>query len=34
MYIHGFIDGALAVVVLEMVVIIITSVIYSKKNKH
>ena len=34
MYIHGFIDGALAVIVLWMVAIIITAVIYSKKNKH
>lgn len=34
MYIHGFIDGALVVLVLGMVAIIITAVIYSKKNKQ
>lgn len=34
MYIHGFIDGALAVIVLGMVAIIITAVIYSKKNRQ
>lgn len=33
MYIHGFIDGVLAVVVLGMVALIAAAVIYSRKKK-
>lgn len=33
MYIHGFIDGALAVIVLGMAALIAVAVIYSIKKK-
>lgn len=33
MYLHGFIDGVLAAVVLGMVLLIAASVIYSRKKK-
>lgn len=33
MYIHGFIDGALAVIVLGMAALIAMAVIYSRKKK-
>jgi len=33
MYIHGFIDGALAVIALEVVALIIIAVVYTKKGK-
>lgn len=33
MYVHGFIDGVLAAVVLEMVALIAAAVIYSRKKK-
>lgn len=33
MYIHGFVDGALAVIVLGMVALIAVAVIYSRKKK-
>lgn len=33
MYIHGFIDGVLAVIVLEMVAVIAAAMIYSRKKK-
>ena len=33
MYIHGFIDGVLAAVVLEMAALIAVAVLYSKKRK-
>ena len=32
MYIHGFIDGALVVIMLEVVAVIITAVVYTKKK--
>lgn len=33
MYIHGFVDGVLAAIVLGMVALIAVAVIYSKKKK-
>lgn len=33
MYVHGFIDGVLAAVVLGMVALIAAAVIYSRKKK-
>lgn len=33
MYLHGFIDGVLAAVVLGMVLLIAAAVIYSRKKK-
>lgn len=33
MYIHGFIDGALAVIVLGIAALIAVAVIYSRKKK-
>ena len=33
MYIHGFIDGVLAAVVLGMIALVVVSVVYYKKNK-
>ena len=32
MYVHGFIDGALVVVVIEMVAAVIGAVVYTKKK--
>ena len=33
MYIHGFVDGVLAAIVLGMVALIAVAVIYSKRKK-
>lgn len=33
MYIHGFIDGALAAVVLGMIALVVVAVVYSRKKK-
>lgn len=32
MYIHGFIDGALVVIVFEVVALVVAAVVYSKKK--
>lgn len=32
MYIHGFIDGALVVIMLEVVALVVTAVVYAKKK--
>lgn len=32
MYIHGFIDGALVVIIFEVVALLITAVVYTKKK--
>lgn len=32
MYIHGFIDGALVVLVVEVVALVVTAAVYSKKK--
>ena len=32
MYIHGFVDGALVVIVFEVVALAVTAVIYAKKK--
>ena len=32
MYVHGFIDGALVVVVIEMVAVVISAVVYTRKK--
>lgn len=34
MYIHGFIDGVLAVAVLGMIALIVAAAVCSKKNKQ
>ena len=32
MYIHGFIDGVLIVLVVEVVALVVTAVVYTKKK--
>ena len=32
MYIHGFIDGALVVIMVEVVALIVTAAVYAKKK--